>query len=55
MIAQSALEEARDHLAVALRHAIRIDDPIALEHIQKAHALLQIVTRAQRAMSQVSS
>lgn len=53
MIAQSALEEARDHLAVALQQSFRIDDPITVQHMRDAYGILVIVAQLQREPAQV--
>lgn len=51
-IAQAALEEALAHLGAAIMQSTPHDDQIIMDHVKSAHALLQAVTRAQRAMKQ---
>jgi hypothetical protein len=50
VIAQHALEEAMAHLGAALIQTIESDDQIIMNHVRAAHTILQVVTRAQRAM-----
>lgn len=51
-IAQSALEEALAHLGAAIMQSTPHDDQIIMDHVKSAHALLQVITRAQRLMAQ---
>lgn len=51
MIAQHALEEAVGHLGAAIQQSLPSDDQIIMDHVKAAHAILTVVSRAQRAMS----
>lgn len=51
MIAQQALEDAVAHLGAAIMQALPTDDQIIMDHVKAAHAILTVVTRAQRAMA----
>lgn len=53
-VAQNALEEALAHRGAALIQSTPSDDQIIMGHVKAAHVLLQVVTRAQRAMSETT-
>jgi len=54
-IAQSVLEEALAHLGAAIMQSTPHDDQIIMDHVKAAHTLLQVITRAQRAMKQAEA
>ena len=51
MISQHALEEAVAHLGAAIIQSVPTDDQIIMDHVKAAHAILMVITRAQRAMA----